>query len=92
MKYVKANKVLPQEIIELLQEYVDGEYLYVPRKSENQKAWGEKNGTRNSLKTRNNEIFNKYCTGVSVARLAEEYFLSEQSVRRIISKERKLCA
>lgn len=92
MKYVKANKVLPQEIIELLQEYVDGEYLYVPRKSDNQKAWGEKNGTRSSLKNRNNEIFNKYCAGVSVIKLAEEYFLSEQSVRRIISKERKLCA
>ena len=92
MKYVKSNKVLPQEIIELLQEYVDGEYLYVPRKSENQKAWGEKNGTRSSLKTRNNEIFSKYCAGVSVTKLAEEYFLSEQSVRRIISKEKKLCA
>ena len=32
MKYVKAIDVLPQEIIEIIQNYVDGEYLYIPRK------------------------------------------------------------
>ncbi|WP_035291030.1 MULTISPECIES: CD3324 family protein [Clostridiaceae] len=92
MKYVKAHNVLPEEIIELVQEYIDGEYLYIPRKSENQKSWGEKNGTRNSLKRRNNEIFKKYARGYKVSKLSEEYFLSEQSIRKIISKERKLCS
>lgn len=29
MKYKKAQEVLPKHIIELLQEYVDGEYLYL---------------------------------------------------------------
>jgi len=70
MKYVKAHNVLPEEIIELIQEYIDGEYLYIPRKSENEKAWGEKNGTRNSLKKRNNEIFEKYTCGTKVSELA----------------------
>lgn len=32
MKYIKAIDVLPQEIIEIIQNYVDGEYLYIPRK------------------------------------------------------------
>lgn len=50
MKHVKAHNVLPKEVIELIQKYIDGEYVYIPRKSENEKAWGEKNGTRNSLK------------------------------------------
>ena len=35
MKYVKAIDVLPQEIIEIIQNYVDGEYLYIPRKNDN---------------------------------------------------------
>ena len=61
-----------------------------PRKSENEKAWGEKNGTRDSLKKRNNEIFEKYTCGTKVSKLANEYFLSEQSIRKIISRERKL--
>ena len=30
MKYVKAIDVLPQEIIEIIQNYVDGEYLLYP--------------------------------------------------------------
>ena len=32
MKYVKAQDVLPEEILEILQKYIDGKYLYVPKK------------------------------------------------------------
>ena len=49
MKYVKAQDVLPEEIIEILQKYVDGKYLYIPRKNENQKAWGENSGIKKAL-------------------------------------------
>ncbi|WP_346942409.1 CD3324 family protein [Clostridium sp.] len=89
VKYVKAQKVLPEEIIELIQQYIDGEYLYIPRKIENEKSWGEKNGARNSFKKRNGEILKKYIHGLKAAELAREYFLSEQSIRRIISNEKK---
>lgn len=41
MRYVKAQDVLPEEVIKIIQEYLDGEYLYVPRKSGNHKAWKE---------------------------------------------------
>ena len=44
MRYVKAQDVLPKDLLKLIQEYVDGEYLYVPRKNGNQKSWGEKSG------------------------------------------------
>ena len=30
--YLKAKDVLPVELIELLQQYVAGEYLYIPKK------------------------------------------------------------
>jgi Mor family transcriptional regulator len=90
MGYVSAQSVLPEEIIKLIQEYVDGEYLYVPRKSTNQKSWGEKNGTRSTLKNRDKEIFNKYSKGYKVIELATMYYLSEKSIRRIIGKEKLL--
>ena len=92
MKYVKAQDVLPEEIIEILQKYVDGKYLYIPRKNENQKAWGEYSGIRKSLNARNTEIFKKYKDGTSINTLAKEYFLSEKSIRRIISDKKKLCS
>lgn len=92
MKYVKASNVLPEEIIEIIQQYIDGEYLYIPRKAENVTSWGEKNGSKHRFKKRNREIYMKYSSGARVTQLAEEYFLSEQSIRRIISNEKNVCA
>ncbi len=37
MSYKKAIHILPEELLELIQEYVDGEYIYIPRKSNNKK-------------------------------------------------------
>ncbi|MCH5139151.1 DNA-binding response regulator, partial [Clostridiaceae bacterium UIB06] len=30
MRYEKAQNILPQDVIELIQQYVDGGYLYIP--------------------------------------------------------------
>ena len=91
MKYVKAQNVLPNEVLKIIQEYVDGEYLYIPRKDGNHKSWGENSGIKNSLKIRNKEIYNKYLNGSTINSLTKEYFLSEKSIRRIIYKEKHLC-
>ncbi len=90
MKYRKAQNILPDKLIELIQEYVDGDYLYIPRKDGKRKTWGEKSGTRALLKSRNLEIYQKYLDGKTAEELSMEYFLSEQSIRRIISCVRSL--
>ncbi len=92
MKYTRAIDVLPNEIIEIIQEYIDGEDIYIPRKFENHKSWGEKSGIKNSLKIRNNEIYKKYIQGTSIYELTKEYFLSEKSIRRIINIEKQICS
>lgn len=92
MKYVKAQDVLPEELIELIQKYIDGNYLYIPRKDDNHKSWGENSGIKNILKIRNKEIYIKYKNGMSVDALSNEYYLSEKSIRRIISYEKKICS
>lgn len=92
MNYVKAQDVLPEEILKIIQEYVDGKYLYVPRKNENHKAWGEKSGIKNSLKARNNEIYKKYINGATINVLTQEYYLSDKSIRRIISQQKLMCS
>ncbi len=81
MKYTRAIDVLPNEIIEIIQEYI-----------ENHKSWGEKSGIKNSLKIRNNEIYKKYIQGTSIYELTKEYFLSEKSIRRIINIEKQICS
>lgn len=92
MKYVKAQDVLPEELIELIQKYIDGNYLYIPRKDDNHKSWGENSGIKNILKIRNKEIYIKYNNGMNVDALSNEYYLSEKSIRRIISYEKKICS
>ena len=92
MKYLKAQSVLPKEIIIKIQEFIDGEFIYIPRKDGQQRAWGEKSGTKNNLKKRNNQIYNDYVNGMSVNDLVNRYYLSEQSIRRIISQEKIQCS
>lgn len=89
VSYQKAIDVLPQEMIELIQKYIDGEYLYIPRKAESKKAWGEETQTRSELENRNQSIYRDYQNGKSVKQLAEHYFLSEKSIQRIVREYKK---
>ena len=57
MRYQKASEILPVELVKLIQDYIDGEYVYIPRKQENKKNWGEASRTREELRLRNMEIF-----------------------------------
>lgn len=83
MKYKNAEEILPLELLKQIQTYVCGEYLYIPICG-NKRAWGEKSGSKNELKERNFLIKEKYKNGYSVLELAQEYFLSESSIRKII--------
>jgi Mor family transcriptional regulator len=89
MSYIKANTVLPQEIIEMIQEYIDGGYLYIPRKSDNRKSWGETTNSKLWIQNRNREIFTNYKNGLKISELAGRYFLSEKSIQRIILQEKR---
>lgn len=84
MGYKRAEKILPQEIIELIQEYVDGEYIYIPRKKGQRKKWGQTTQIRQELILRNISIFEDYQNGLSILELSENYFLSTKSIQRII--------
>ena len=84
MKYVNANSILPNMLIEELQKYVQAGYIYIPAKNEQHKSWGELSGSRKEINKRNKTITEKYRNGVSVDELAEEYCLSIYAIRKII--------
>lgn len=88
MSYVKADSILPKELLELLQEYADGQYLYIPKKSENRKEWGDNTGSKKQLQLRDMQIYHRYKEGYSTMYLACEYYLSVKSIQRIILKEK----
>ena len=86
MKYKKAQDVLPQHMIEDLQKYIEGGYLYIPKKEENKKSWGENTSTKDEFNKRNKEIAKKHKNGKTIEELADEYYLTGYSIRRIIKK------
>ena len=87
MCYIKAKEILPMEIIELIQKYVEGESIYIPKKESNRKCWGETTNIREEIKLRDSNIYFEYINGTSRVDLAEKYFLSKKSIDRIILKE-----
>ncbi len=40
MKYINANEILPDVLVEELQKYVQAGYIYILAKSEQHKSWG----------------------------------------------------
>lgn len=88
MCYKKANEVLPKEIIELLQTFIEGEYIYIPKKKSNRQKWSSSTNTRKEISIRDSHIYSDYVSGTSRNELAEKYFLSKKSIDRIILKEK----
>ena len=84
MKYINANTILPDMLVEELQKYVQAGYIYIPAKDEQHKSWGELSGYRKELAKRNAAIIMEYDNGISVEELAERYFLSVSAIRKII--------
>ena len=90
MRYVNAQDILPKDVLALMQEYVDGAYIYVPRKDDNRKSWGDNTRSKQLTKERNAAIYAQYKSGLKVNELAEKYFLSDKSIQRIITQGNKL--
>lgn len=89
MEYLNAKNILPAELLEQIQKYAAGKYLYVPQNEDDMKSWGEQSGYRKQLRKRNRMIINKFKYGVSVEELSREYFLSEETVKKIVYSKKK---
>lgn len=86
MNYKNGKDVLPPELLKWLQDYVQGELVYIPKKEENRVGWGQSNGTRMLIEVRNGEIRKMYMSGTTVDCLMEQFHLSEDSIRKIVSR------
>lgn len=83
MAYRNARDILPCELIEEIQKYVDGELLYIPIKSD-KTEWGLRSGAKQKYAERNRCIREQYRSSVSIEELARLYFLSTDSIKKIV--------
>lgn len=84
MSYKRAEDVLPVEVIKLIQMYIDGENVYIPRKNNERKEWGHGTKIKQELRERNKKIYLDHEKGLSIKELACKYYLSEKSIERIL--------
>lgn len=87
MSCQNAIELLPKELLEQVQEYIDGRVIYIPKKQENKKQWGENTDTKQFMSSRNFQIRLDFRNGMSTRQLAEKYFLSQKSIQRILKKD-----
>ena len=83
MSYIKASNVLPEELILELQKYVQGETLYIPKAKSNYEKWGARSGGRKAIDQRNVGIKTDFNDGNTIDQLAEKYFLSTETIKKI---------
>lgn len=83
MGYRNAKAVLPPQLLAWVQQYVEGECLYIPRRDCVARIRTDQN-----LHERNTAIWQQYQDGCPVQDLAQRYFLSPQAIYKILSKFR----
>lgn len=87
MRYKNANEVLPSELVEEIQKYVQGEFLYIPKKE--RKVYTADTEYKIELAKRNSRIYTLHLEGICNEQLAKNFSLSQSSIRRIIIEQRK---
>jgi Mor family transcriptional regulator len=92
VSYKNGKDFLPASLLRQLQDYISGEIIYIPKKEQKRAGWGENNGTRVLIERRNIEIYRLYKNGSTLLELIQMYHLSEDSIRKIIVKNRVVTA
>ena len=87
MSYIKAEMILPQDLIEAIQQYVSGKSIYIPSKEK--LDWGSQTHSKQYFASRNKNICNEYENGLTVTDLSKKYSLSEKSVYRVLRSQNR---
>lgn len=87
MKYRNGRNLLPSTLLEEIQKYVQGEYIYIPIRDKREKEAPTEYMLER--KKRDEMIYEKSLEGVKNRELSQRYHLSESSIRRIILQQRK---
>lgn len=86
MSYIKAEDILPRELLETIQQYVDGQLIYIPCKEKQE--WGSGTNAKVFFRERNERIYKSFQSGSSARELALTFSLSEKSIQRILHNQK----
>lgn len=81
MKYVNAKVILPDSLVVEIQKYIEGGYLYIPCRLQSRRK-GRK--PSDYIRHRNEDICKKYKEGYKIKDLSEDFYLSIDSIKKIV--------
>ena len=84
MGHSNAAAVLPETLLAEIQRYVQGKSLYIPKPEGNRKKWGENTQSKALTRDRNEKIRADFQDGSTIAELTGRYYLSSESIRKIV--------
>ena len=84
-RYRNAREILPACLLAEVQKYIKGEFIYIPKVDDQKIRWGTKNGSRKKYDKRNSDIRDLRRGGMTVDEIARVYYLSADSIRKIVS-------
>lgn len=90
MSYIRADEILPKELLEAVQQYVDGKIIYIPRKEKQE--WGSGTSAKEFFRERDKRIYQAFQNGVSEEELSRRFSLSRKSIQRILRNQRLAAA
>lgn len=88
MKYKNAAEFLPEKLVQEIQNYIDGDILYVPKVESSKKEWGAVSGSKNFYIERNTNIRELFYSGMSVKDLAKKFGLSNSTIKKIVYQKK----
>ena len=88
MSYIRADEILPKELLETIQQYVDGKLIYIPCREKQE--WGTTTSAKAFFRERNESIYDTYRSGMSLRELAVRFSLSEKSIQRILRQQKRV--
>jgi Mor family transcriptional regulator len=89
LKYRNGNQILPKGLMDEVQKYIQGEYLYIPKAEGTKRKWGDNSGYRRDLSIRNDCIRKEYGDGATISDLVDAYYLSENTIKKIVYVKNK---
>ncbi|MBK3497364.1 hypothetical protein JFL43_21585 [Viridibacillus sp. YIM B01967] len=84
MRYVNAHEIIPKKLLAEIQQYVQGDLLYIPKPEKSRVKWGVRSGERQRLTKRNTQIRDVFRSGSALQSLADEYNLSVETIKKNI--------
>ncbi len=90
MSYIRADEILPEELLEAVQQYINGKIIYIPSKEKQE--WGSGTSAKTYYNNRNKRIYEAYRTGASLRELSYGFSLSIKSIQRILRVEKLIAA